>query len=93
LVNGVPIAGTEFSASTEGADMRLQAHFAFEHFRPMAKRYPTFSSRYCSFNLELTEQQVDQLRKFLAIYSDLAVEVQKRNQPPPQSVDTAGVTL
>jgi hypothetical protein len=81
LVNGKPVAGERTDRRYEGTKPILGAHFQFEHFKPLAQRFPSFGVRHCEYEMKFNEKQVDELRKFLVIYSDLATEIQEQAEP------------
>lgn len=81
LVNSVPSPGTDLSLTYGPTSLVQQAHFDFSLFKPLGKDFPSFGARVCGRDLNLSEAAVVQLRKFLVIFSDLANEVQKTDQP------------
>jgi hypothetical protein len=90
LVNAVPAGGSEFATTAQAQRVSVHAHFQFEQFKPLAKKYPTFGARLCRRKLELSERAVAQVQKFLVIYSELATEVQQKQaqeQPPAEAPD------
>jgi hypothetical protein len=80
LVNGVPTPPAMVTPVDEGYRVRLIAHFDFQQFKPLAQRFPAFGVRRCGSDLRLTDADVAQLQKFLAIYSDMAVELQSAQE-------------
>lgn len=74
VVNAAPTSPATITALAEGPRVCLIAHFDFAQFKPLAQRFPAFAVRRCNYEVRLSDADVQQLRKFCVIYSDMATE-------------------
>lgn len=78
LVNEQPFPPAETSRRTEGANLNIEGRFPFELFEPLAQQYSTFGARACGEKLKLREAQLQELKKFFVIRTQIAQQVQGR---------------
>jgi hypothetical protein len=90
-VNEVPAAATRVSTSSLHGVRHIAAHFDFQQFKPLTRRFPSFGIKHCSLEVKLSEADVAELQKFLVMYSDIAIEAQ--GSPAPQAEPTSAGTL
>lgn len=95
LVNGVPTKGEKLRFSRESSLRRLQAHYAFETFKPLAQHFATFGVRACGYDATLDETALAELQKFFVIYAEIARDLsikQEANGAEPQIRNDTTVT-
>jgi hypothetical protein len=83
VVNGQP-AASEDDTATPAVDGRfhVESGFHFDHWKPLAQGYSTFEVHACKDAWKLSNNQVTELKKFLAFHTDLAAQVQRGELPP-----------
>lgn len=78
LVNEKPIPNTDEERRKEPARSNtIAARFTFQDFKPLAQRYGTFGIRLCGKTWKFSEAQLNDLKKFFVIYSEIAQEILK----------------
>jgi hypothetical protein len=74
LVNARPNSALQLRRAQDLYEHKLEGDFDFQSFKPLAQQYPEFAVRACTTTWKFTTEQVDDLRKFLVMYSNLAKE-------------------
>ncbi len=94
-VNDQPFAGIEVRANVDRGVWKsdVKAQFLFGNFRPLGRRHSTFAIDFCGAKLVFSEAQIDELRKFLEIFSQVAQDVQagQLEQRVPPAADTVAL--
>jgi hypothetical protein len=93
-VNDEPFDGLDVQTAWDDKSWSTQAsgRFEFESFKALARRYATFGVELCGRRVQFGEGQVDNLTKFLEIFSQIAIDVQDEQRAKPASSE-GGVTL
>jgi hypothetical protein len=93
-VNDEPFDGLDVQAAWDDKNWATQAsgRFQFESFKALARRYATFGVDLCGRRVQFGEGQVENLTKFLEIFSQIAMDVQDQQRAKPAAAE-GGVTL
>ena len=90
-VNAVPFRSDKMTVSYAGTGYNLESRFGLATFTPLAQQFSSFGVGACGYGGTLNDTQMSELQKFLAIYSQLAAEVQSGQLPAPSTAaQTAG---
>ncbi len=89
LVNEKPHAPDQIKREPDDKGSReiVRGSFDFQIFKPLAQRFSTFELRFCGRSWKFHEQKMDDLRKFMTIYSEIAIEMQQSIQEPNKDMN------
>jgi hypothetical protein len=92
LVNKAPTTGERPTTTAKNGFNSVQGRVQFETFKPLAQQYSTLGVRACGYEATLSDEVMEDVKKFFVIYSQLATEAMKEAQPAAESEQSSDGT-
>jgi hypothetical protein len=83
FVNAKPERASENSVLTKGQDIYIGNLHEVAALEPLTQQYSSFEVQACHAKWTFSEEQIDELKKFLVIYSQLVEQVQSEDTRSP----------